>query len=319
MLDGKRNLKEILLELGMEYNTNLENFMRYLLEKKIIFIENENNIEDSNEFRRFDRQLIFFDEYFSQDKILNQKKLSESTFLIFGTGAIGSGFAINLAMMGVKKFVFIDKGILKESDISRHYYYSSESIGDFKVDVLSKYLKKINSDISCKVYKDILIYDSDLDKYFNNPIDFVINTLDEPYIGFTSMKIGRKCYIDNLPLYIGGGFDAHLMSTGELIIPNKTPCVDCYVNHYSNKLKGWTPKYNILHEDDSNHFFEVGGLASMSLFSVSYGLIRILNYFLEETIDSLGRGELLFNNLKIIYNEVKRNEKCPICGGKNDL
>ena len=53
--------------------------------------------------------------------------------------------------------------------------------------------------------------------------DFIINTLDEPYIGYTAAKISRICVKYKKPHYIAGGFDAHLASTGELIYSWNNP------------------------------------------------------------------------------------------------
>lgn len=324
-INGEKSLNQILEELCLEYNDNLDELLKYLLNKKIIYIpvENINNVLNENEKQRYDRQLSFFDNFFEEDKNLLQKKLKEEVFLIFGAGAIGSGIAIELAMCGVENFILVDKKSLMKSNMTRHYYYSENKVGQAKVDVLKDYLKRINKKINVRTYNDSINFSTDLNKYFDEKITFIVNTLDEPYIGFTSMKIGRKCFKENKPLFVGGGFDAHLMSTGELIIPNITPCVDCYVDHFTSTLKGWKPSYNsdsITNENLDQELFEVGGLSSMSLFSVSYGVIEILKYILSKKIKILGRGELKFENLNVEYINVEKNKNCKICGdNKNDI
>ncbi len=45
---------------------------------------------------------------------------------------------IELAMMGVKNFVLVDKGQIKKTSKERHYYFSSSDIGKNKVDSLKK-------------------------------------------------------------------------------------------------------------------------------------------------------------------------------------
>ena len=42
------------------------------------------------------------------------------------------------------------------------------------------------------------------------------------------MRSCTSCVKYKIAHYIAGGFDAHLASTGELIIPYVTPCVECY-------------------------------------------------------------------------------------------
>ena len=62
---------------------------------------------------------------------------------------------------------------------------------------------------------------------------------------------------------------------------------------------------------------EIGGLASMTLFSVSYAAIEILKYIAELVNfeeDYKVRGELLFQDLSLTYLNVNKNPECPICG-----
>lgn len=318
---GNLSLSEILKMLEQDYDKDLEEFLNFLIDRNILYvIKEEEKVIDENDIERYSRQLIFFQEFFRENPYLLQKKLKDQKFLIFGAGAIGSGIAIELAMMGVENFIIVDKEKISLRSKQRHFYFKSKDIGQYKVDSLKLYLQNINSNIKVKTYHDTINFNSDLSKYFLLKPSFIVNTLDEPYIGVTSLKIGRECYKKKLPLFVAGGFDAHLMSTGELIIPDKTPCVDCYINHFTTNLKDWKPEYNIKIVNQKEQLFEVGGLASMSLFSISYGIIEILKYLLrKDEYLGLGRGELLFEDLEIKYIKVEKNKKCLVCGDINDI
>ncbi|MBP7725655.1 MAG: ThiF family adenylyltransferase [Leptotrichiaceae bacterium] len=327
-LDGQKTIMEILKKLELEFDKDLETLLDFLLKNKLIYDIKLEEIQkfflDCSEIERYQRQILFFEEFFLDNKYSLQNKLKKQTILIFGIGAIGSGICIQLAMMGCEKFIFVDNKRLKKNSITRHYYYNKIEEGNLKVDSLSEYLKKINPNIKIKKFAEKLDYDSDLKRYFNNNPTFVINTMDEPYIGLTSLKIGRECYSHNIGLFVGGGFDAHLMSTGELIIPNQTPCVDCYIDYFKKKLKNWNPIYNIDaidYENTKEQIFELGGLPSMSLFSISYGTTEIVKYLLgyyDKEQPNI-RGELLFDKIKIDYLEVTKNKKCIVCGDKSDI
>lgn len=322
LIDGKKSIEDILKFMNMEYSNNLEMFLKFLLEKGIVYIpERENkNLISIEEQELYSRQLVFFQEYFEKDSYKFQKQLSNEKILIFGVGAIGSGIAIELAMMGIKKFIFVDKGKLRNSSKVRHYYFKEKNIGKFKVEALKEYLLNIDEKIEVEIFNEAINYDSNLEKYFELNPTFAINTLDEPYIGVTSLKIGRETYRKKLPLYVAGGFDGHLMSTGELIIPDKTPCVDCYINHFTEALKGWKPNYNKKAiEIENENIFEVGGLPSMSLFSISYAVIEIIKHLANIEYIGKGRGELLFENLEINYLKVEKNKNCIVCGEKNEI
>jgi molybdopterin/thiamine biosynthesis adenylyltransferase len=323
-LDGIKSIGDICGNIGLDsQNDDVQAFLDYLKENKVLLLyteEEKKRLSLSHDDNiRYDRQLTYFDSIAGTSAFDFQRKLQHIRVLIFGVGAIGSGIALQLVMAGIRNFIFVDKDTVTEDSIERHFAFNSLDIGKTKVDALANYLKTIDKNVKCETYFQIVDFDSALDELLDKS-DFVVNTLDEPYIGFTSMKIGRACYKRNLPLYVAGGFDAHLMSTGELIIPDKTPCVDCYIKYFTDSLLDWKPKYNteaISEKENIADVFEVGGLASMSLFSISYASIVILNYLATGNVESTrGRGELLFDGHEIKYFNVPKNPNCNVCGNK---
>lgn len=321
-LDGITPLCQIGDSLSLDIeDSNVQAFLSFLLEKKIILVPAEeklcSKVLESKDLERYDRQLSYLNTWFPDSAYDLQKKLGSVKVLVFGLGAIGSGIALQLAMAGVRHFILVDKDIVTADNIERHFTFRRSDIGKPKVQAVSQMLSEVDSKVKCSTFQSLIDYNTDLSELLAQA-DFIINTLDEPYIGFTSMKIGRACYYLNKPLYVGGGFDAHLMSTGELIVPNETPCVDCYTAYFTDTLKDWKPKYNvdaISSEEFSDSIFEVGGLSSMSLFSISYAVIVIINYLCTgDALYSKGRGELLFDSLHVNYLNVPRNPNCKICG-----
>lgn len=323
-IDGQTTLQDICNSNDIDIDgEDLQAFLSYLVQNKILIIPSEEyqqkQLLSKEDLERYDRQINYFNTSFQDSGYFLQHKISETNIVIFGLGAIGSGIALQLVMAGVRRFTLIDKDIVTSDNIERHFVYRKEDDGLPKVRAVEKALKGVDSKVKCRCYNQIVDYDTNLTEIIKGA-DLIINTLDEPYIGFTSMKIGRLCYKLNKPLYVGGGFDAHLMSTGELIIPNVTPCVDCYTTYFTNSLKDWKPKYNVEAINDkeySENIFEVGGLSSMSLFSISYAVIVIITYICTGNANySKGRGELLFDNLNINYLNVPRDPNCKICGQK---
>lgn len=320
-LNGKATILEICSKNFIELSSEVFDFLNYLINENIIYcvttLDKDRSILSLEDRERYDRQLNYFDSMFARKSFEIQRQIQDETILIFGVGAVGSTIALQLLMSGVRNFILVDKDHITPDSLQRHFSFKTSDIGKPKVQALYDYLKAIDSSVNCQIFQQIIDYDTAISDWLENST-FVINTLDEPYIGITSLKIGRECYKKKIPLYIAGGFDAHLMSTGELIIPNRTPCVDCYTNFFSQSLKEWKPQYNLSalqNESFENNQFEVGGLASMTLFSASYGTMTILNYFATNGENlSLGRGELLFDKLEINYLNVKSNPKCNICG-----
>lgn len=323
LLDGESELRKICLSIDIPLSDDVISFVEYLYAEKVLIlprlINEEAKLISSTDHIRYDRQLNYFNSLYSGSEFAIQKKIENEIVLILGVGAIGSGIAMQLVMSGVRNLILVDKDIVTKDSLGRHFWYSEADLGKTKVNALSEYLNSVDSLVSCECYHTLVDFDTSLDSWLARAT-FVINTLDEPYVGVTSLKVGRACYELNTPLYVAGGFDAHLMSTGELIVPDKTPCVDCYTSFFSDKLKDWDPKYNVeaLSEEElDENRFEVGGLASMSLFSISYAVIVILNYWATgDPSYSRGRGELLFDNLEIEYLNIPKNPDCHVCGNK---
>lgn len=137
---------------------------------------------------------------------------------VFGCGAIGGSIAIEPVMAGVRHFTLVDYDVVELSDASRHLYFDLADIGLPKVESLGKRFKEVDPRVSVKEVFSSIRPDDDI-KPIVRGCDFIVNTMDEPYIGYTSVKVSRTCIKYSKPHYIAGGFDAHLANTGELVIP----------------------------------------------------------------------------------------------------
>lgn len=322
-VDGKKGIRELSMSLGIDETDSVQAFVDYLYSQTILIIPEELAKEkmqmEPTDIERYERQIDYFTSLYTQSGYQVQQKIQKQTVLIFGVGAVGSGIAMQLAMSGVRYFILVDKDMVTVDSIQRHFFFRESDIGRDKCSALTACLQRIDSKVSCENHITLVDFDTDVISFIERAT-FVVNTLDEPYIGLTSMKIGRACYALRKPLYVAGGFDAHLMSTGELIVPDETPCVDCYTSYFQKALRNWNPQYNTqavseLHQ--ANDQFEVGGLASMSLFSISYAVIIILSYLVTgDAHYSQGRGELLFDQLHIDYLSVQKNPHCHVCGNQ---
>lgn len=319
LIDGKKDVQTLQNIMHDEFEIDSEctsNILTALLKSKIIteVVSGQNILADSI-VSRYSRQINYFSEFLGGeiDGIKAQKKIMDTHILIFGCGAIGGNIAMELAMAGIGYISIFDYDIVEESDVSRHIFYREKHLGQPKTESLKVELKAVNSEIQVITYNSSMKPTSDIEKIIETA-DFIVDTLDEPYIGYTASKISRICVKHKKPHFIAGGFDAHLSSTGELIIPYVTPCVECYADHFKVALEGWKPKKHPV----KSRYTEIGGLASTSLFSSSYACIEILKYIagltkLEE--DYKVRGEFLFHDMSLTYLDVKKNPHCPVCGG----
>lgn len=319
LIDGEKTLGEIKRYMNQKCDAApvfVEQVMEVLLKNKIITeVVHDISILSKSEIERYSRQINYFAEFLDSEEagIRAQKKLMNTKILVFGAGAIGGNIALELAMSGIENITLYDFDMVEPSDGARHLFYRESYVGMYKTDSLAKEIKKINEKANVKIINESMKPESDIENLIKES-DFVVNTLDEPYIGYTSSKISRICVKYKIAHYIAGGFDAHLASTGELIIPYVTPCVECYAGHFKEILKDWKPKKHPV----KNRYEEIGGLSSMTLFSSSYACIEIIKYIagLVSMEDNYKiRGEFLFTDMSLTYLNIVKNPDCPVCGG----
>lgn len=316
-IDGEKTVDQLSQYMEVNYSIASENtlsILTALLKSGILTEKVKKHILSSSDRQRYARQINYFSEFLSDEEAAEtaQKRLMDSQILIFGVGAVGGDIAIQLAMSGVKRITLFDYDTVQDSDIARHMYFTRKSVGQKKVVALKEYLKKINTELEVTVIDSAMKPEDNIEKLVANHT-FVVNTLDEPYIGYTSSKISRICVKYKIPHFIAGGFDAHLASTGELIIPYVTPCADCYVTHFTESLKGWKPKKHPVMERND----QMGGLAAMSLFSSSYAtmeIIKTITNIVDMKKDYKVRGELMFKDFSLNYLTVDRDPNCLVCG-----
>lgn len=320
-LDGIKTINDIVTEMGSLRSKDVDKLITFLLNHH--FIYDVNNICDTEP--RFSRQITFWDDFvLERPGIETQYVLESKKVVLFGCGAVGGKIIEILVRAGIKNIVLVDYKSLKKSHAARHCYYNYEKLGKPKVDVLSEFLNWIDSRVIITKYFDKLIPTTDLSSIIPDDTDLIINTCDEPYIGHTSLKLGRYAQARAIPLYVSGGFDAHLMSSGELIFPPHTPCIDCAQNTFSKALKGWKPVYSIVNNPQQELSKSVydnyipggpGGLAMMNGFSANLCCMKLIHFLLDDSAFSYinSRYEYLPNEGKMTNFELVKQSGCKTC------
>lgn len=319
-IDGMRTAEEIYTTVrGKISRDSFSIFFDHLLDSKILCakIDEADHVLDAETRERYARQISYFMEFFDSELEAEkaQKKLMNTRIGVIGCGAVGGDIAILLAMAGVEKLVLMDFDSVEISDCSRHMFFSQKDIGRKKVEVLSDYLKRINSRITTFISYEAYTPTTDMTDFLNH-VDFVIDTADEPYLGYTANMTSELCVPKNVAHYNAGGFDAHLASTGELIIPYVTPCAACYSEYFGKVLKDWKPE----HHPVIDRVGEIGGLSSLSLFAASYACIEIIKYIcglMDMNKNYHNRAEFYFDGMKLEYLKVEKDSNCRVCGRKN--
>jgi molybdopterin-synthase adenylyltransferase len=320
-LDGSTSVSELEARfssqaIGLEavHASSFRDFLQYLYGKGILVRKDWMYEAFSPQYvARFSRQLNFFldieESAVAASALL--RRIMECKIALIGVGAVGSWILKELVQIGFQRFVLIDPKSLSPSDRARNALFDRSLIGKPKVAVADRYIQSQAIDPEVRALQLPLDIDTDVASLIGSDVDLIINTADEPYIGATSIKLSRYCIRKGLPLLVAGGFDAHLASLSEIIVPGQTPCSDCYAMHFEEALRGWKPVSHPV--VDRRQGF--GGLPSMSTFAASAAVLKIVQLYAEKGGDvEQGRGEFLFDKYGIDSFKVERNPDCPTCG-----
>lgn len=325
LLNGKRSVQNILTKLGNFSEEEAISLISFLQQQHLITLSSE----EDNEGSRYARQIAYFDDLILNRKgELSQEILSNKKVAILGCGAVSSTIAETLVRSGIENIVLVDYKTFTLSNLFRHTFATISDVGMFKAEALGHFLKNINSTIEVDVIIDRLLPTTDLRDWIPPDIDIVINSCDEPYIGHTSMKLGHYLQNRNIPLYVVGGFDAHLMSSGELVYPPFTPCITCIQKTFHDALLDWKPTYTKAREynqlvDDFDHFLfneaqkigGAGGLPMMSNYSGYIASLKIIHFLVEDPnydYSSL-RYEYLPNKGTLTGFSLLKQDGCDVC------
>ena len=97
---------------------------------------------------RYDRQIRTIGEQ-------SQKKLQDMVVTIVGAGGTGSSVAVQLARMGIKNLLLIDKDSIDVTNLSRIYGSSDTDVGKPKVNALKKHIRMFSKSKVVAVYGDV--------------------------------------------------------------------------------------------------------------------------------------------------------------------
>ena len=318
-LDGTSTCDTLVSRMGDAHGTEAGEQLRSLLgylEQKGIVVEPdwlERSGLDRNAVATQQRQLSFMLDVLGTPEraIAAQRRIAEARVVCFGLGAVGSWLVRQLLGLGFRRFVLVDHDIVSEADVARHAFFDVADVaaGVPKTVAAAARIRDQFPQIDIDAKTTGLTTQTNLAEIIPCDASLVINAADQPYIGYTSVLLSRFCVPRRLPLLVAGGFDAHLGSVGEMIIPGVTPCADCYAEHFSEALRDWVP----VEHPVTDRREAAGGLCSMSVFAAGAAAMQALRLFTGEGVPTGGRGELLYDNYRLDAFTVQRRPDCPVC------
>ena len=106
-------------------------------------------------------------------------KVRNSTFAISGLGGVGAITAELLARWGIKRFRLLDMDRYEPSNLNRQLFATSETLGQYKVDVAERRIKEINpyAEVELKIVDGV---DNDNVHQFIEGAGIAIQNADQP-------------------------------------------------------------------------------------------------------------------------------------------
>ena len=161
------------------------------------------------------------DEKFSRTEMLigndGMETLKDAKVAVFGLGGVGSFVCEGLARSGIGNFILVDFDRVDESNINRQLIATANTIGKYKVDLMSERILEINPDANVEVHKEFYMADSETN-IITKDLSYVVDCVDT-----IMAKIAIICNCDAIDVPVISS-----MGTGNKLDPTMFEVADIY-------------------------------------------------------------------------------------------
>jgi molybdopterin-synthase adenylyltransferase len=223
-----------------------------------------------------------------------QLKLKNAKVCVVGTGGLGNPITTRLAAMGIGTLRIVDRDIIELSNLHRQTMFDEDDVGQVKVEIAAKKLKKLNPDcniealaVSVNDYTALEVIDG---------CDVIIDALDSVNARYA---LNKACVKLNIPFVTGAAVGV----SGQVftVLPKESACYFCMFPELDEdtmptcSIEGVHPSILSI----------VGGIEVAEAVKIIIGKKPSLS----EKILHIDLENLDFNNTRTF-----RAEECPICG-----
>ena len=241
------------------------------------------------ELDRYSRQIML-----EEIGYQGQLKLKQAKVCVVGVGGLGNPIATRLAAMGVGKIRIVDRDVIELSNLHRQTMFNEDDVGQVKVEIAAKKLRKLNADIiieelpvSINDYTALDVVDG---------CDVVIDALDSVNARYS---LNKACIEKKIPFVTGAAVGV----TGQsfTILPNETACYHCLFPAL---------------DEDSMPTCSIEGVHP-SILSIIGGIevseaVKIITGKAPSLKDKVLHVDL--ENLIFNFTKVSRVQECSVCG-----
>ena len=223
-----------------------------------------------------------------------QLKLKNAKVCVVGTGGLGHPIISRLTAMGIGTLRIIDRDVVELSNLHRQTMFDEDDVGQVKVEVAAKKLKKLNPDCNIEALA-ISVNDYTALEVIEG-CDVVIDALDSVNARYA---LNKACVKLNIPFVTGAAVGV----SGQVftVLPKESACYFCMFPDLDEdtmptcSIEGVHPSILSI----------VGGIEVAEAIKIIIGKKPSLS----EKILHIDLENLDFNNTRTF-----RAEECPICG-----
>lgn len=311
LLDGKRTLSQVMSQVSGYDEVEFVAFVEFLVKERFAI---EVDVEyPVSMLVKFPRLVNFLEAHAATTSSVVRRfgNIQSSTVLIIGCGGVGSWVAKGLATLGVGEIWLLDDDMVDSSNLNRQTGYGVADIGRPKVLVLKEKLHEAFGTNVRPVLGRICSV-QDIER-LQGQFDLVVNCADEPSVDAISLIVSNYCLSREIAHIIGGGYNLHLTLAGQLVVPGKTACFNCFSNYFS-----LTSNSEIFGFKKLNRKRKIGSFGALCSFTASLAINNSLRYLSGIDVSDISGGNRRyeFNLFSFDLSSLKITPeyRCGSCG-----
>ena len=222
-----------------------------------------------------------------------QLRLKAATVAIVGVGGIGAGVIPALVGAGVGRLTLIDDDRVDLSNLQRQPLYTSDQVGERKVDLAARYIGKRNPHVECRTVADRIETDN-ADAILSGH-DLIIDGTDN---FATRLTVSDAAVRLATPLISAAGQQFQ----GQVALFRGQPCYRCFVG-------------NAFDADDCDNCAELGVLGALTGTVGNFAALLAVRTILGIPPDAGGTLHL-FDGLHLNWRQIRiaADPGCTACG-----
>lgn len=169
----------------------------------------------SKDIDRYSRQIML-----EEIGYQGQLRLRAAKVCVVGVGGLGNPITTRLVAMGVGKLRIIDRDVIELSNLHRQTMFDESDVGQVKVEVAAKKLKKLNPDVEIESLPISINDYTALDAI--EGYDVVIDALDSVNARYA---LNKACVEKSIPFVTGAAVG--VSGQAFTILPGKSACYSC--------------------------------------------------------------------------------------------